>query len=166
MDTGGGQAVQATPVYDAAGNLILDGSYFYQYDGLNRLMQVSEQGSVGYSINPNTGQGSYSGTPGNWLILYTYDALGRLIRAQRPWPQPGPTGSYLRIEHYYYDGVRRLQEVFVDPVVPQTDKGTSSKDEKQAQPVVTNLTWTAREYIWGPDYVDELVAQIAPGAAQ
>ena len=108
----------------------------------------------------------HSGTPGNWLILYTYDALGRLIRAQRPWPQPGPSGSYLRIEHYYYDGVRRLQEVFVDPVVPQTDKGTSSKDEKQAQPVVTNLTWTAREYIWGPDYVDELVAQIAPGAAQ
>ncbi len=81
--------------------------------------------------------GSYSGSPGNWLILYSYDALGRLIRAQRPWPSPG--GSYLRVEHYYYDGVRRVQEVFVDPLQPQ------AVDEKAVQaPIIMNLGYAVQ----------------------
>jgi hypothetical protein len=87
-----------------------------------------------------------------------------LIRAQRPWPQPGT--SLVRIEHYYYDGVRRIQEVFVDPLEDANinTKGVNSKDEGDAPvQVLASLIWTAREYIWGPDYVDELVAQIALG---
>lgn len=62
--------------------------------------------------------------------------------------------------------MRRIQEVFIDPL-EDTDtatKGVNAKEESaKPAPVITNLTWAAREYIWGPDYVDELVAQIAPG---
>ncbi len=41
----------------------------------------------------------------------------------------------------------------------------AKEESAKPAPVITNLTWAAREYIWGPDYVDELVAQIAPGGA-
>jgi hypothetical protein len=78
VDTVGATPVPTSTYYDKAGNLVFDGTYFYEYDALNRLMRVSLPGAL-----------TFSGT--------------------------------------------------------------------------TFLTYTSREYIWGPDYVDELVCQIAPG---
>jgi hypothetical protein len=44
--------------------------------------------------------------------------LGRLVRVQSPFPEPAPgeTGL-LRTERLFYDGVRRIQEVIIDPAV-------------------------------------------------
>jgi hypothetical protein len=49
---------------------------------------------------------------------FTYDGLGRLIRTQSPYPDPF-TGNAeeLRSERYTYDGVRRIQEIRIDPMM-------------------------------------------------
>lgn len=52
---------------------------------------------------------------GAMLRHYTYDGLGRLIRTT------SPDNFTNRVEHHYYDGVRRIQTVVV-----------------------------SREYVWGP----------------
>ncbi|MHC4445532.1 MAG: RHS repeat-associated core domain-containing protein [Planctomycetota bacterium] len=71
-----------------------------------------------------------------------YDGLGRLIYRQAPL-EPGPN-PILQTEHYYYDGVRRIQEVTDRPAVGQNPAAT----------------WTEREYVYGPDYVDEYILQV------
>src|SRR5690606_1393508 len=60
---------------------------------------------------------------------YTYDALGRLIRTQSPYPDPQLSGGMLRSERFYYDGIRRIQEVFVDPL--------SDGDSAQSSPALS-----------------------------
>ena len=56
--------------YDAAGNTTYDGSHYYFYDAENRLIQVD--GSANY-CSSNTGTAA--------TACYTYDALGRRVRA-------------------------------------------------------------------------------------
>jgi hypothetical protein len=62
-----------------------------------------------------------AGTAGARIIHYTYDGLGRLIRAQRPMPdEPNPLApTRFRTERYFYDGVRCVQEVVTEdlPVI-------------------------------------------------
>ncbi len=49
---------------------------------------------------------------------FTYDAYGRLVRVQSPWPDPSfESEGSLRSERFYYDGVRRIQEVYIDPIM-------------------------------------------------
>jgi RHS repeat-associated protein len=86
-----------------------------------------------------------SGRPGALVVRYVYDGLGRLIRKEGP-TQPLNPASPMRTEDYYYDGVRRIQED-VTPPAPAT-------------------AWTDRQYVYGPDYVDEFVAQIDKGDTQ
>jgi RHS repeat-associated protein len=74
-----------------------------------------------------------------------YDGLGRLIRVEKPLAGSVPPEPVCQSEDYYYDGVRRIQEVVTQPDV-----------QGQDPPQV----WTEREFIYGPDYVDEFVAQI------
>ncbi len=158
---GGSGSVTSAQVYDGAGNLIADPEFFYQYDAWNRLIQVNQRGTL--TFDPSgviTG-----GTPGPWVVHFTYDALGRLVRRQAPWPSPGITGNDdKRFEHYYYDGVRRVAEVFTDPLpAGEGDGAASGEEESQAPPAPTTYTWTEREYVWGPGYVDELVCQLGGG---
>jgi len=89
--------------------------------------------------------------------------VGRLIRKQAPWPAPSLTETRVRTEHFYYDGIRRIQETFTDPIVDD-DSGSGGVDilDESEAPQPQTLTWTEREYIWGPDQVDELFAQIVP----
>ena len=47
---------------------------------------------------------------------FTYDGLGRLIRTLSPYPGPSEHNNILRAEHFYYDGVRRIQEVVGHPI--------------------------------------------------
>lgn len=42
----------AALVYDLAGNLVFDGSYYYQYDGFNRLVQINLAGFAGGPYSP------------------------------------------------------------------------------------------------------------------
>ncbi len=134
-DDGSGPVTTAY-VHDAAGNLIFDGRLLYLYDGCNRLVQVNEAG--GLTVADFAGAGYFeeieTAPVGPVLARFVYDGLGRLIRTER-WD----TYQNYESEAFYYDGVRRLVEVDVaDPNAP-----------------------VLREYVWGPDYVDEAVCQFA-----
>jgi len=76
---------------------------------------------------------------GPTLVSFDYDGLGRLIRTRRHDVQPTPNAEE---ERYYYDGVRRIREVVDD------------------DPDDPNSPLTAREYVWGPGYVDEALCLI------
>ncbi|MBX3316536.1 MAG: hypothetical protein KF902_06695 [Phycisphaeraceae bacterium] len=82
---------------------------------------VSERGTLGFTTPPSNEQPELEGAPGDWLVHYTYDALGRLIRKQTP-IRDGTVGGAneqlaVRSERYFYDGARRIQEVVTDPIV-------------------------------------------------
>jgi hypothetical protein len=97
--------------YDAGGNLLYDGTYIYEYDAWNRLIQVNR-------ALPNTSLPITGTTPIGVLVKhFTYDGVGRLIRTQSPYPSPDYTASTgdIRSERFYYDGSRRIQEVVLDP---------------------------------------------------
>ena len=135
--------------------------YWYAYDAWNRLTSVHELGTLVYEelvkdfdadgkLNPPGGH-----VIGALLVCFRYDGLGRLIRAERPVPDTGTPGHTL-VEDYYYDGVRRLQETTKTII-------TGSVPEQLAP---NGDPATGREYVYGPDYVDEVVAQIDdPGAS-
>jgi RHS repeat-associated protein len=99
------------------------------------------------TVDETTGRlAADSDSLGPLVVRYTYDGLGRLIGAERPDNPADPTASVLRFD-YYYDGVRRLQE---DLTVSYADGYPPD-------------VWTERQYVYGPDYVDEFVAQIDAG---
>ncbi|MCW5757216.1 MAG: RHS repeat protein, partial [Phycisphaeraceae bacterium] len=95
VDLDAGTLSQKPTQYDAAGNLVFDGDYYYQYDAWNRLIQVNEATWVSEQVDI-----------GNIVKHYTYDGHGRLIRIQSPYPQPGaiPDDDF-RTERLYYDGI-------------------------------------------------------------
>ncbi len=49
------------------------------------------------------------------IAAYRYDGFGRLAKRTTPWPDSDKS-TVFRNEFYYYDGVRRIQEVFTDPM--------------------------------------------------
>jgi len=95
---GSGSTVETIiwPKYDPAGNQVYDGNYVYQYDGLNRLVQVNEAGTASFDEDGRMTGGSL----GNLILRYTYDGLGRLIRKETP---TSPSDPRIRYEDYYYD---------------------------------------------------------------
>lgn len=94
---------------DVAGNVThVQGENVYQYDGLGRLVQVNSSGDAMFDADGKI----IAGEHGSLAARYVYDGSGRLIRAERPL---SPNNAYLHTEDYYYDGVRRIQEVFTEP---------------------------------------------------
>ncbi|MBL8762575.1 MAG: hypothetical protein JNL50_14870 [Phycisphaerae bacterium] len=144
-------------VNDRAGNVVCDGLYYYQYDAWNRLIQVRHKGSLEFDDDGHAA----SGTPGEWIVHYTYDALGRLIRRQLP---HNLELEQVRIEEFYYDGVRRVSETLTTPLLsvgggPIGGGGGGGGGGGSGE----TQTVTDREYVWAPPpsgYVDECVAQI------
>jgi YD repeat-containing protein len=113
------------PDHDAAGNLTCDGRYVYQYDAWSRLVQVNLIAEPPFGGGPAVGD-SVPGTTrlaGALVKHFTYDGLGRLVRVLSPYPEPGATPpegwtvAPVRSERLYYDGVRRIQEVYTDPLL-------------------------------------------------
>ncbi len=155
---GGSPATQAF-VYDIAGNLVFDGNWLYQYDGLNRLVQVNAAGSLtagdfnaaGAPADPNDFE------PGDLLARYVYDGLGRLIVRQVPLSRgiPDAWAPYVQTEQYYYDGVRRIQMVVTRE--PNELALVAAATLEPAFLLVAEQD--VLEYVWGPEYVDELVCQ-------
>jgi hypothetical protein len=97
--------------YDAAGNLLYDGTYIYQYDAWNRLVQINR-------AKTNTALPITENTLVDVIVKhFTYDGMGRLIRTQSPYPSPEflVQEGDIRSERFYYDGSRRIQEVVLDP---------------------------------------------------
>lgn len=50
------------------------------------------------------------------IFSVNYDGFGRVAQRKAPWPNSNPNKVIQRIETYFYDGVRRIQEVFTDPI--------------------------------------------------
>ncbi|MCE7974373.1 MAG: hypothetical protein DYG92_08660 [Leptolyngbya sp. PLA1] len=129
------QGVDAEVRHDAAGNLIFDGTYFYQYDAWNRLIQINrahlEPGVENFGGDPPSTPVPLGIVADELIKHYTYDGLGRLIRTQSPYPSPD-NNQGLRTERFYYDGVRRIQELVADPVEALAMATSSSNSEVQA----------------------------------
>jgi len=127
--------------YDADGNLTGDCQFTYQYDAFNRLIRVL-QGPQPFPLE---------------IARFGYDGLGRLI--YRAWVVPGTGGGddifYQR--HFYYDGVRRITQDLAELVIdyPPPDYLPVGRYEHEPE----------RDYVYGPDYVDEFIAQIDPQLA-
>lgn len=121
----------------ASGNLAYGGGQAFQYDGWNRLVQVNEaipnQGFTGpgpgADENPVAAQERW--WPGRMLKHYKYDGLGRLVETQSPYPDVETALGRLRTERFYYDGVRRIQEVVTDPLLMLGLAAGSSNPELQ-----------------------------------
>lgn len=173
-----------TVVYDTLGRMVFDGKRFYQYDLFGRLVQIRASGLVGDSaFNNESGQviGSLDGL-GQLVVHYTYDGLGRMVRAQRP-EHPSGTNTVpttLKVTDTFYDGVRPLQEV-VRLAVPLREVTTGPTNspffhrlpwQTTAQPTSQNAgtgtpigsAWALeREYVHAADpgaYADEVLAQL------
>ncbi|MCW5755358.1 MAG: RHS repeat protein [Phycisphaeraceae bacterium] len=163
------------PTYDAAGNLIFDGAYCYQYDAWNRLIQINKAHATG-SISPI----GTAFSADELVKHFTYDGLGRLARTISPFPDPESEANSVRSERFFYDGIRRIQEVLTDPLLnleeaesygelgaleafaenPELDPqgltggseqgqllGELEPDPNDPPPPVAYLS---REYVWGP----------------
>lgn len=83
---------------------------------------------------------------GDPVFAVRYDGFGRVAQRRAPWPT---LSGELRVETYFYDGVRRIQEVFTDPVAaippwPQPFGGGGGSGGGGANPE----TRTEAEYIW------------------
>ncbi|MBL8881157.1 MAG: hypothetical protein JNG88_18775, partial [Phycisphaerales bacterium] len=153
-------------LHDPSGNLVYDGAYAYFYDGLNRLIQINLPGTVVFdSLGRVVG-----GTPGALVSQFTYDGLGRLAQRVRP----AASGSLsLRVEDFYYDGVRRIHETVnrgESLEYSETEPDPAEYEEPfEIIPLDPAPGWVVlldnkfaqqREYFWGTAYVDEIVAQM------
>ena len=192
---------------DPCGNLTFDGEYFYQYDAWNRLVQVNRGGNLtawrfdkwGMPQHLEAGfiRPSSCGIPaelGELVKHQTYDGVGRVIRTSSPIQAPegwefeagegggsAPDPWFTRSERFYYDGVRRIQEVVTDPIVADGEgnrvatmsfendnrngNGNGGSGGGGAASVLPTVSVFLRaQYVWGPgdNGVDELLCQIEP----
>ncbi len=142
-DVGAGP-VDAGYVNDPAGNLVFDGRYFYQYDAFNSVSVVRLKGSLTDGDFDSSGRIATSASPGVIKAEFFYDGLGRRF-FKRYRAEPGQLDE--PVEHYYYDGVRRIQEIEIVPAAVPPAEPTAGYTLE-------------RDYIYGPDYVDEFVAHV------
>ena len=115
--------------YDPVGNMTFDGTYFYQYDAWNRLIQVNRA-----TLDQNS-----EVVIEELVKHHSYDGFGRLIRTQSPYPSPDDNQG-LRAERFYYDGVRRIQEVVADPLMNLSMAASSSNNTVQSTAIVSGLS--------------------------
>lgn len=106
-----------------------------------------------------------SRTPGHWLKHFTYDAYGRLIRTQVPWPWLDEEPLGVSTRRFFYDGGRRVQERITTPLPVDADgKAISIAEEKDlSQFALQYPSYVTREYVWDPDQTDRVLAQIVGG---
>ncbi len=126
-----------TLIHDVCGNLVADDRYVYLYDGLNRLVEIRPYDPMTVTIDSDGN--ITSGTLPAAVTTFRYDGLGRLIEIERPIPN----STTVAVWHFYYDGVRRIQEVkqyVSDPFVFETQC----------------------EYVYGAGYVDEFILAANP----
>lgn len=107
-------------VEDGAGNVRFCGEFLYAFDAWNRLVAVWKARRVDNATVSPSASSPWAGVEvGNWVKRFRYDALGRLIEVISPmagpdWPDGG--GKLERVERFWYDGSRRIQEVTQDPI--------------------------------------------------
>jgi len=105
-------------VEDGAGNVRFCGEFLYAFDAWNRLVAVWKARPLAGSVLRPRADAPHSGIEvGNWVKRFRYDALGRLIEVKSPMAGPEwPDAVLERVERFWYDGSRRIQEVTQDPI--------------------------------------------------
>jgi len=162
-------------VEDGAGNVRFCGEFLYAFDAWNRLVAVWKARRVDHATVLPSASAPLAGVEvGNWVKRLRYDALGRLIEVVSPmagpdWPDGG--GKLERVERFWYDGSRRIQEVVIDPtdllyvVHKYGTEGlveyitTGLVNAETGPPTGVPFRALNREYIWGMGVgggVDEL----------
>jgi len=86
-------------LYDAAGNMVFDGLYDYQYDAWNRLTKVTR------AFLTKDGNDNVIYNKGSTVCRYQYDGLGRLVKREVM-----NCGDLDYTYEYYYDNHGRLIE--------------------------------------------------------
>ncbi len=104
-------------------------------------------------------------TLGTFICCYSYDGLGRQVRKETPITDQPPLE--LQTKDLYYDGVCRIQEVVTRSVGSESPEDENENNELAEEDpggppgtLPPGETWTDREYVYGPDYVDEFVVMI------
>ena len=156
---------ERSAIEDGAGNVRFCGEFLYAFDAWNRLVAVWKARRVDHATVLPSASAPLAGVEvGNWVKRFRYDALGRLIEVVSPmagpdWPDEG--GKLERMERFWYDGSRRIQEVVIDPtdlLYVVNKYGTEGLVEYITTGLVnaetgppTGVPFRAlnREYIWG-----------------
>lgn len=86
-----------TFAYDGAGRLLYDGVRLYEYDHFGRCVQI--RNAAGMEISTSGVLNLSTGQIGRLIVQYTYDALGRVVRAQRPHGELGTDAQKLDITY-------------------------------------------------------------------
>ncbi len=177
-------------LYDAAGNLVFDGELVYQYDAWGRLLQVNLPGSVTFDADGRIASGLLgdlkfryvhdglgrlirketpltSGTTSLQIKDLYYDGVRRIqevifrpdVRdvgvSEEFTVEQGDGSEYVEIESGVNDeAARTTSEDGGEPEIGEQDVNRIGLGQSTAQ------TWTDREYVYGPGYVDEFVCQI------
>ncbi len=151
--------------------------------------RVIAEVNLGFWDNDTGGQDTGTIAIGALVKNYAFDGLGRLARTVSPYPSPAAAGGFNRTERFYYDGIRRIQEVYTDPVVSAAaaevsgdaqlqqlaNQTTPPSGDTQGTPLgletgqlvgstpIQPTPWLEREYVWGPGGgpggIDELLVQ-------
>ena len=171
-----GAGFGTAPVEDGAGNVRFCGEFLYAFDAWNRLVAVwkarPDSTFNANSYRPRADAPHDGMKVGNWVKRFRYDALGRLIEVRSPMAGPEwPDAVLQRVERFWYDGSRRIQEVTLDPidlVYVVNEYGNQGLIEYittgligalQGAPTGLPFRVLNREYIWGAGVgggVDEL----------
>lgn len=177
------QEKTVAPVYDDAGRLVYDGEYIYQYDHWSRLVQINAARPPPFPAPTDVTEAYLA--MGDLLKHYVYDGLGRLIRTTSPSPDAVSAAGTVQSISFYYDGVRRIQEIRANPVsniasaTSSTDPGLqalAASSTNQPNPDGSNAPMLLesgqlnpvpysrniyREYVWGPgdNGFDEILLQ-------
>jgi RHS repeat-associated protein len=94
--------------YDAAGNVLNDGTHSYTYDAENRMIKVDNGSTATYAYDPDghrvqkiTTTGNYSDPAGTWYFFY--DQSGRYVLKAN--------SNFTFVEGQIYAGARHLASV-------------------------------------------------------
>ncbi len=177
-------------LYDAGGNLVSDGELVYQYDAWGRLLQVNLPGDVQFDMDGRIASGLLgdlkfryvydglgrlirketpltSGTTSLQIKDLYYDGVRRIQEVIfRPDVRDVAVSEEFVTEQG--DGSEYVEtEAGTNDEAPRTTDENGGEPDAGEQDVnriglgqPTGQTWTDREYVYGPGYVDEFVCQI------
>jgi YD repeat-containing protein len=161
--------------YDPAGNLIDDGTHTYKYDAFNKLSEVRKSDgspvswhyydALGRRVGKQVANSGLLNTPAPDLFYYEGDRLvwQRVAKEQESGGGGGGGGGEGDPELPPPGGGADKVIVYEDGDSAPNATSDLSDNPKLATRASTIIVYnTHREFIWGLEYVDELLAQITP----
>jgi RHS repeat-associated protein len=168
--------------YDAAGNVLNDGTHGYTYDAENRIISVDNGATAtyvydsdGHRVQKTSTTGNPSDPAGTWI--YFYDQSGRWVQK---FTSPGNTfvegniyaggrhlasvGGGTNFSHSDWLGTERVRNTFSNPTVLETCSSLPFGDGRRVAKVGSKLYWygsgnaTAEYILFGGNRIAQLPA--------